>query len=171
MLKQYFTELAAYNSWADQKAIDWLSQITDEQWEQVSVSSFCSVKQTAVHIASAEKIWIDFWTRATDPVYLSANFSGTKSDLIATWKTASNGLETFIKSHPEEDFNQMVSFVYPNGNTGQMPYYQTFAHIVNHSTHHRGQLVTLLRQAGYNQFSSVDLATYYITKANKLLIV
>ena len=44
---------------------------------------------------------------------------------------------------------QAVSFVYPNGKTGQMLYYQTFAHIVNHSTYHRGQLVTLLRQAGF----------------------
>ena len=162
MLKPYFTDLAAYNSWADQKAIGWLSQITDEQWEQINASSFCSVKQTAVHIASAEKIWIDFWTGAAAPVYLSANFTGSKNDLITIWKAASDGLETYIKNHPEEDFNKPVSFIYPNGNTGHMLYYQTFAHIINHSTYHRGQLVTLLRQAGYEQFSSIDLATFYI---------
>jgi uncharacterized damage-inducible protein DinB len=164
MLKQYFTDLAAYNSWADQKAIDWLSQITDEQWEQVNTSSFSSVRQTAVHIASAEKIWIDFWNKVADPVYLSANFTGTKNELLSIWKAASEGLETYIKSHPEEGFMRSVSFIYPNGNTGQMPYYQTFAHIINHSTYHRGQLVTLLRQAGHHQFSSVDLATFYIEK-------
>jgi len=171
MLKQYFTDLTAYNSWADQKAIDWLCQITDEQWEQVNISSFSSIRQTAVHIASAEKIWIDFWTGSADPVYLSANFTGTKSELLAIWKAASNGLETFIIAHPAENLNQPVSFIYPNGNIGQMPYYQTFAHIINHSTYHRGQLVTLLRQAGYDQFSSVDLATYYITKANAPLFI
>jgi len=165
MVKQYFTDLAAYNSWADQKAVDWLSQITDEQWEQVNVSSFSSIRQTAVHIASAEKIWIDFWTGAADPVYLSASFKGTKNELLEIWKAASNGMETYIKSHPEEDLMRPVSFIYPNGNIGQMPYYQTFAHIVNHSTYHRGQLVTLLRQAGCDQFSSTDLATYYIRQA------
>jgi uncharacterized damage-inducible protein DinB len=164
MLKQYFTDLAAYNSWADQKAIDWLSQITDEQWEQVNISSFCSVKQTAVHIASAEKIWIDFWNKAVDPVYLSATFTGTRSELIGIWKAASDGLEAFIKGHPEEDFDKPVIFIYPNGNVGDMPYYQTFAHSINHSTYHRGQLVTQLRQAGYLQFSSIDLATFYIHK-------
>ncbi|QDW27893.1 DinB family protein [Pedobacter sp. KBS0701] len=164
MLKQYFTDLAAYNSWADEKAMDWLSQITDEQWEQVNVSSFSSIRQTAVHIASAEKIWIDFWTGAPDPVYLSANFNGTKTELMDIWKAASIGLEHYINSHLEEDFMRSVSFIYPNGNIGQMPYYQTFAHIVNHSTYHRGQLVTLLRQAGYSRFSSIDLATYYILK-------
>lgn len=164
MLKPYFNDLAAYNSWADQKAMNWLTQITDEQWEQVNISSFCSIRQTAVHIASAEKIWIDFWTSAPDPVYLSADFTGTKNELLAIWKAASNGLKTYINGHPKEEFMRPVSFIYPNGNTGQMPYYQTFAHIVNHSTYHRGQLVTLLRQAGYNQFSSIDLATFYIQK-------
>jgi uncharacterized damage-inducible protein DinB len=44
MLKQYFTDLAAYNSWADQKSMDWLRQITDEQWEQINVSSFSSIR-------------------------------------------------------------------------------------------------------------------------------
>lgn len=162
MLKQYFTDLAAYNSWADQKAMDWLSQITEAQWEQLNRSSFSSIRQTAVHIASAEKIWIDFWTGAPDPVYLSVHFTGTKKELIDIWKAASIGLERYIKSHREEDLMQLVSFIYPNGNIGQIPYYQTFAHIVNHSSYHRGQLVTLLRQAGYSQFSSIDLATFFI---------
>jgi uncharacterized damage-inducible protein DinB len=165
MLKQYFNDLAAYNSWADQKIIDWLTKITDEQWQQVNVSSFSSVRETALHIASAEKIWIDFWTRAAHPVYLSANFAGTKNELLSIWNTASSGLETFIKSHPEEDLDKSVRFIYPNGNIGDMPYYQTFAHIINHSTYHRGQLVTVLRQAGFNQFSSLDLATFYIFHA------
>lgn len=148
--------------------MDWLNQITDEQWEQVNVSSFPSIRQTAVHIASAEKIWVDFWIGAADPVYLSTNFAGTKNELLAIWTAASNGLESYINSHPEEELMRPVSFIYPNGNTGQMRYYQTFAHIVNHSTYHRGQLVTLLRQAGYSQFSSIDLATYHILRADLL---
>jgi len=167
MLKQYFTDLAAYNSWADQKAIDWLSQITDEQWEQVNVSSFSSIRQTAVHIASAEKIWIDFWTGAAKPIYLSAEFAGNKDELLAIWQKASYELEAFIKSHPGEDLMRSVSFIYPNGNTGHMLYYQTFAHIVNHSTYHRGQLVTILRQTGFDRFTSIDLATYYILNAKE----
>lgn len=162
MLKSYFNDLAAYNSWADQKAMDWLSQITEEQWERDNVSSFSSVRQTAVHIASAEKIWIDFWTGSANPVYLSSSFAGTKNELLGIWSTASNGLENHIKCLPEEDFDKPVSFIYPNGNTGQMLYYQTFAHVLNHSTYHRGQLVTLLRQAGHVKFSSIDLATFYI---------
>jgi hypothetical protein len=63
-----------------------------------------------------------------------------------------------------------VRFIYPNGDTGQMPYYQTFAHIVNHSTYHRGQLVTLLRQAGYDQFSSIFRLFLNIIRSIRKLI-
>ncbi|MDP9076572.1 MAG: DinB family protein [Bacteroidota bacterium] len=164
MTKQYFTALAAYNSWANDKAMDWLSQISDEQWEQTLTSSFSSLRQTAVHIASAEKIWVDFWTKAPTPTYLSSHFDGAKNELLDIWKTASAEMHNFIKNCPEENFTDVVTFVYPSGGLGQLHYWQTFAHSINHSTYHRGQLVTLLRQNGSTKFSSVDLATYYLTQ-------
>jgi uncharacterized damage-inducible protein DinB len=161
MNKQYFTALADYNSWANNKAIEWLYQIDDDRWNLVITSSFSSIKQTAIHIASAEKIWIDFWKNVPDPVYLSVAFKGSKHDLIDIWKLASAGVKDFIEKYREDDYLQPVTFSYPNGATGQMEFWQTFAHLINHSTYHRGQLVTLLRQAGFSNFSSIDLATYY----------
>jgi uncharacterized damage-inducible protein DinB len=162
MNKEYFTGLAGYTNWADNKAMEWLNQISDEQWEQVIVSSFSSIRQTAVHIASAQKVWIDFWNKAPDPVYLSAEFTGTKNELIEIWKKASAGLKDFMETCLEEDYFKQVTFRYPNGGEGQLEFQQTFAHIVNHSTYHRGQLVTLLRQVAFTQFCSTDLATYYV---------
>lgn len=161
MDKKYFMELAAYNNWADNTAMEWLNQITDEQWNQVITSSFSSIKQTAIHIASAEKIWIDFWENVPDPVYLSGEFNGTKNDLIAIWKSASAALKFFVKKYPPENYRRQITFRYPRGGEGTMEFWQTCAHIINHSTYHRGQLVTLLRQAGFAKFSSIDLATYY----------
>jgi len=161
MNKQYFTELADYIIWADQKAIGWLMQINDQQWEQVLNSSFSSIKQTAIHIASAEKIWVDFWMSKPDPVYLSAEFNGTKDELVQIWKESSASLKHFIENYPEENYLQEVTFIKPNGETGQMEFYRTFPHMINHSTYHRGQLVTLLRQAGFTDLCSTDLFTYY----------
>lgn len=145
--------------------MDWLSQVDNDQWERANISSFGSLRQTALHIASAEKIWVDFWLEAPDPVYLSTTFAGTKDELLTIWKEASNSLAGFIERHSEEKFADLVNFTYPNGRTGKMRYYQTFAHSINHATYHRGQLVTLLRQAGYKNFSSIDLATYYIQQS------
>jgi uncharacterized damage-inducible protein DinB len=169
MNRKYFIALADYTIWADGIAIEWLNQISDEQWNKVIVSSFGSIEQTAIHIASAEKIWIDFWENAPDPVYLSAEFKGRKNDLIEIWKKASAGLKSFIESYPEESYQDQITFKYPKGGVGEMEFWQTFSHIINHSTYHRGQLVTLLRQVGFTKFSSIDLATYYRIHQNSFV--
>ncbi|WPV64039.1 DinB family protein [Chitinophaga sp. LS1] len=96
MNKAYLLDLASYNIWANYKAIEWLQQITDAQWEQVVTSSFNSVRQTALHIASAEKIGIDFWTKDPAPVFISGTFTGTKHDLIDIWEKASTGMKERI---------------------------------------------------------------------------
>lgn len=161
MNKEYFKGLADYNIWADNIAMEWLNLISDEQWNQSIISSFSSIRQTAIHIAGAKKIWIDFWENTPDPVYLSAEFKGTKDDLIAIWKKTSTDLNHFIEKYPEENYLKEVSFKKPNGEEGRMEFWQTFPHMINHSTYHRGQLVTMLRQAGFTTFSSTDLFTYY----------
>jgi uncharacterized damage-inducible protein DinB len=114
-----------------------------------------------MHIASAEKIWLDYWTKAPDPVFLSAVFNGTKNDLLDIWGKTSADLKDFIEQYPEENYGQPISFKWPRGGTGNMQFWQTFAHFINHATYHRGQLVTMLRQAGFTKLSSTDLVTYY----------
>jgi len=162
MTKKYFTELVNYNIWTDNIIIEWLKQLTEEQWEQDITSSFSSIKQTAIHIVSAKKVWIDFWTKKPDPVYLSVKFNGTKDELIAIWQKASDDLHYFIENYPEEDYQQPITVLYPNGKEVKMIFWQTLPHFVNHATYHRGQLVTMLRQAGFNNFSNTDLFTYFI---------
>ncbi|MCF0064729.1 hypothetical protein MUK70_04315 [Dyadobacter chenwenxiniae] len=162
-LKSYFIELAEFNNWADNRVISWLTQITDEQWNQVAISSFGSVRDTAVHIVSAKKIWLDFWTDAPNPVYLSADFTGTKEELIAIWKRASTELKFFIDNYPKKNYGNEISVIKPNGELISMEFRKTFPHMINHSTYHRGQLVTLLRQSGFFNLSNTDLFTYYLT--------
>lgn len=161
MNKTYFLQLADYNVWANAKAISWLQQISDAQWEQDVNSSFRSVRQTVLHMASAEKIWIDFWTKAAEPVFISGTFNGSKQELMALWEQASTGMRSFLSAYPEQALMEPVLFKYPRGGEAQLPFMQTFAHIMNHSTYHRGQLVTLLRQVGFTGMSSIDLATFY----------
>ncbi|MDJ1469077.1 DinB family protein [Xanthocytophaga flava] len=161
MNKKYISELTDYTIWVNKIAINWLSQINDEQWEQQIVSSFSSVKQTALHIVSAQKVWIDYWKNVSAPVFLSVGFTGTKTDLIQIWEGVSADLKNLMDTYPEEKYLQPVTFKWPGGGEGTMEFWQSLLHMSNHSTYHRGQLVTLLRQVGFTTFSSTDLATYY----------
>jgi uncharacterized damage-inducible protein DinB len=162
MTKEYFIELAKYSNWADKFLMDWLVQLNKQQWEQPITSSFNSIKDTVVHMVSAKKIWLDFWTNKPNPVYLSADFTGTKEELIAIWQKASDDLENFVQGFPETNYNQLIAVTYPNGRLAEMEFWKTLPHYVNHATYHRGQAVTMLRQAGFADFRNTDLFTYFI---------
>jgi uncharacterized damage-inducible protein DinB len=165
MKRDYLQQIANYNYWADSKIIEWLHQINEGQWDQVIDSSFSSIAQTAIHIVSAEKYWVDHWTHKPEPKFLSMEFKGAKNELIGIWTRSSADFSTCVENYPEANYLQAVRFKYPKGGgTGQMEFWQTVVHAINHSTYHRGQLVTLLRQAGFIKLSSLDMATYFQLK-------
>lgn len=165
MNKDYLQQIANYNYWADSKVIEWLQLIDDQQWDQVIASSFSSIRGTAVHIVSAEKYWVDHWTHTPEPKFFSMEFKGTKNELIEIWKRSSADFSTCVERYPVADHSLAISFKYPkSGGIGQMAFWQTVVHAINHSTYHRGQLVTLFRQAGFVNMSSLDMATYFQLK-------
>jgi uncharacterized damage-inducible protein DinB len=47
------------------------------------------------------------------------------------------------------------------------PVGQIIAHLVNHGTHHRGQVVTMLRQLGATPAKAMDLIYYYREKGGE----
>jgi uncharacterized damage-inducible protein DinB len=160
MNKNYFLELAQYNIWANQKMTDWLSQINEVQWSQKLIGSFESIEATAIHTAGAEKIWFERLINQAHP-FLTQTFTGNKNDFIEIWKNASENLKNYISETSEEDL--METFAYKNlkGEDFSRVKYQAIAHVFNHSTYHRGQLVNYLRQVGFTDISSTDLIYFY----------
>ena len=161
MTKNYFTEVAAYNVWANNIVWGWLDQISDEQWNQNIVSSFNSIGETALHIVSAETIWLDRLNKIEAPVWIQSTFKGSKVETIELWKRSTAGLKKFMDEFDEAGMMDILVFKRINGDRYEMPHYQVFAHIFNHSTYHRGQLVTMLRQAGFTNVGSTDKLGFY----------
>lgn len=161
MNKKYLLEIADYSNWVDNEIINWLEQISEEEWKKEITSSFNSIAKTAIHIVSAKKIWLDFWQNVPNPVFLSAEFQGTKSELIEIWKKTMDDYKKCIENYPEENFSKIISFKV-RGEEWKVEFTQTVLHHNNHATYHRGQLVTMLRQVGFTNFTNTDLATYYV---------
>jgi uncharacterized damage-inducible protein DinB len=156
--------------WVNEIIWRWIAQLDEEQWTRTIPSSFNSIQQTTLHLVSAEKIWLDFWQNVPNPTFLSQEFNGTKQELIAIWMKTSSRLRKFIDNHPEEDYAKPILFKVKSENW-QLKFWQTFSHFINHATYHRGQLVTLLRQVGFTDFSSTDLATFYKKRLTKEKVV
>ena len=164
MTKKYFTELAEYHVWANSRICTWLEKISDEQWKQPVVSSFNSIYETTLHIAGAEKLWVERLRRYTNFEVLTQTFNGSKADLIKTWKGISLDFKRFIDDMPDDLLQEKLFFKNIKGIEHNLPYYQMLAHVINHSTYHRGQVVTMLRQVGFTELSSIDITTYFRIK-------
>ena len=163
MTKQYFKELAEYNLWANTIVCEWLQQISDEQWNKEIISSFNSIQETVLHIISAENAWLQRFSK--EPVeWLQSTYKGTKEEHIQLWKKTSAGFKAYVESFDENNLTTNLDFKRLNGDAFSMPYYQLFSHVVNHATYHRGQLVTMLRQAGFTNVSATDLLGVYRKK-------
>ena len=161
MIKQYFLEVADYNIWANDIVLSWINNITDEQWGKHVVSSFNSIAETVLHITSAESIWLERLNKAESPVWLQTSFKGTRKDIIDLWKKASAGIKKNLEDFNESAMMEKLVFRRINGDRYEMPHYQVFAHIFNHSTYHRGQLVTMLRQVGFTEVGSTDMLGFF----------
>ena len=166
MTKKYFIQLADYNIWANAIVHSWFEKLSDEQWSQHVVSSFNSIAETSLHVAGAETIWLDRLNKEETPRWLPTIFKGSKKELQDHWKKTSGELHSFIEGFEETNMEDSVSFWRPDGNLYELSYHKIFAHVFNHSTYHRGQLVTMLRQVGFIDVRSIDMSTYFWSKKN-----
>jgi uncharacterized damage-inducible protein DinB len=160
MTKPYLLELADYNIWANDKLTNWLTQISSEQFEQPLVGSFKNIHETTLHIVAAEQIWHERLENNVSE-WLGLTFEGNKDSMLETWERTSNDLKQYIQDLPEENFTEKFAFSTRDGTPFFMERYKALVHVFNHSTFHRGQLITLLRQVGFTGVSTTDLINYY----------
>lgn len=160
-MKAYFKELAQYNLWANQKISAWCHQISEEQWKMPLVSSFNSLAETVLHILGAEDVWYQRMKKVENPVWLPFEFKGSKESMLDLWLATSQQLIDFTNDIEADQLNEMLDYKRINGEAFSQPYREVLAHVFNHSTYHRGQIITLLRQLGFNDVSSTDLLLYY----------
>jgi uncharacterized damage-inducible protein DinB len=164
MSKNYFIELSEYHIWANNQMCDWLKHISDEQWNQMVVSSFKSIYETILHMVSAEKTWLERMNKKPNSQMLAVTFKGSKDELIETWKEISDGYQKFVTAMSEDQFPQTLNYKNSKGIEFNQPIYQLLVHVFNHTTYHRGQVVTMLRQVGYTDVSSTDMTTFFRLK-------
>lgn len=155
-----------YASWADVKALDAVSKLTLEQWTKDLGSGLKSVRDTAVHIASAQWIWLRRWKGESPKAMWTATDYPTPASLRERWEPQTRELAAFVAEQTEESLVGPLSYRNLKGDPTTFPLGHQMLHAVNHSTYHRGQIATLLRQLGAQPVST-DLVVYYLEQANR----
>jgi len=141
-------ELYAYDRWANARFFDAMSALDGARLDAAIVSSFPSLRSTLAHIVAGEWIWLERWLGA-NPTEPPAWF---ESPSIETLRDRLDDVEMrrdrWLSTLDDEALGQPLSYRRVNGDAFSQPLRDTLVHVVNHSTYHRGQLVTMLRQVG-----------------------
>lgn len=157
-------ELYRYNGWANRRSLEGARALTPTDFLRDLGSSFPSVQATLVHILSAEWIWLQRWLGHSPPGHLAASDLASFDILQSRWEANDRELLEFVAGLDEKDLSAAVSYRTIAGDPQRAPLWQLMRHVVNHSTYHRGQVATLLRQLGAAA-PSTDLILFFRQEA------
>jgi uncharacterized damage-inducible protein DinB len=153
-------ELYKFNTWATAKMLDAVSRLTPEEFTKDLRNSFGSVRDTLVHVLSADWIWLERWRGISPKAMLSAADFPTIASLRARWMAIESQRAEFVSNVTQESAEKIITYVNTKGETWRYPLWQMLVHVVNHSTYHRGQVTTMLRQLGAEP-AATDFLLFY----------
>lgn len=141
-MKSIFSTYVNYNHWANQRLADILIKLPAEMLDAEVKSSFPSVRKTVHHIWDVELLWMARLRGEELAWPPSAQFD---SPGIADFVITSAGFAAFVEAKPEEYFLEECEYRNTKGKAFVTPVNGIIMHCMNHSTFHRGQIVTMLR--------------------------
>lgn len=140
--------LFAYGHWASARLLAAGEALPEADWSRDLGSSFPSVRDTLAHLIGAEWVWLRRWeghSPDAPPGWTRAASPATLRDALGE---VAEDRERFLAGLRDADLARTVRFRFLSGGEDSGALGDLMLHVANHSTHHRGQVVTLLRQLG-----------------------
>jgi uncharacterized damage-inducible protein DinB len=160
MMKYTMQKHLEYSVWANTKLAQIIEKADEDILRREVKSSFPSLEKTILHIMDAEFIWLRRLQGESLMNWPSQGFNGDRAELLQAWVAQSKALSDFVGSKGEGYLQTVVEYKNMKGDTFSNTVEELLYHVVNHGTFHRGQIVTILRELGYEDLSSTDLITY-----------
>lgn len=138
-----------YTDWANERIGAALTALEPSQHTRALSGSYASVRDTFAHIVGAERIWLLRWKNQPPnepPPWVK---DGQVVELINEMRATAAERRERLVSLVDDQAADVVTYHNLKGDTfwtlrvGEM-----LMHVANHSTYHRGQIVSKLRELG-----------------------
>jgi uncharacterized damage-inducible protein DinB len=153
-------ELFAYNAWANRVFFDALAAVPAAVYLRDLKSSHGGLHGTLCHIVWAEELWLARWLARPGPAVAQGKDLATLAAARARWERVEAERDHFLAALSERRLADAVVVKPTTGGEFVHTFRQMFRHAVDHSSYHRGQLVTLLRQVDVTP-PQTGLIVYY----------
>lgn len=160
-LKQHFELLASYNQWMNSKVYDAARQLTATDFAKDRGAFFGSILATLNHIVVGDTIWLKRFAthpsclitlqevvKLPSPTSLNQIIFHDFSSLNEHRDWLDEQIINWIGELSDDDLDYVLTYHNTKGVSANKCYSNLLLHFFNHQTHHRGQVSTLLSQAG-----------------------
>ena len=161
-LSTIIQDAAIYNHWANETLVNWLKTKSPKQLEQHVASSFPGIRATLIHIWDTERFWLSVLKKQpAPPSFRKVGFDGTLAEVMEGITSLSQEFTEYVASLWDTDLTEKVYFTTP-WKEGTQARFEFIYHTFNHSTYHRGQIITIGRQLGFTDAPMTDYNFYLL---------
>ena len=155
------TTLTNYNLWANLRIADWLQANDSEKLDEPCKSSFPTIGLTINHIWDAQIFYLSILKQIPLSKVWDKTTSKAIEGLVEQSKEFSNYFSQLEPGKLDELRTIQTKFL-----SGTFTQTQLTQHCMNHSTFHRGQIITMGHQLNLTKAPSTDLL-YYLSEIEK----
>jgi uncharacterized damage-inducible protein DinB len=148
-----------YGWWANRKLFSVIAGLSVDEFTRNVAGSYGSVRNTLVHILSAEWGWLERSGGTARGKALDALDYPTLQSVVDTWGKVEQHLRAFLARTTDADLERVMGFELPKGKPQAMRVREMLEQGANHGVHHRGQVALLLRMIGQPP-GNFDLVVY-----------
>ena len=152
-----------YSIWASQRLVDVAATLTPEELTRDFGTADKSVLGSLVHIYAADRVWMDRIEGKAPGKFMDPAVDMHLSVLENEWPAL---LRKWTETAATIDLTTRYSYRLLNGDAFESNFEEIVLHLVNHATHHRGQVSGFLRAMGKTP-PPLDLIRYYRELAMK----
>jgi uncharacterized damage-inducible protein DinB len=133
--------LVSYNEWANRKLLAKAAAFPVASLKAKAPLSHGSFLDSLLHILDTQWYWREGAQFGLLPAarLVAADFS-TLASLRQRWAHEDKLLLEFTRGLSSRQLNSMVSYSWPRARLRSRPLWHILIHIVNHGTHHRGEI-------------------------------
>lgn len=147
-----------YNLWANKTLLDLINDNYKSMLDSEVNSSFKSLRKTIYHIWDAEYAWKKRIEGESISDFLSKTFS-EKTDLNLFIEN-SKMFKELIVAMQQNQLENKIKYNNIKGEPFENSVSEIVHHCMNHSTFHRGQIISILRILGADNLPSTDFVTW-----------
>lgn len=150
--------LLDYTVWANHRILRAVATLAVDDFRKDLGSSHGGVRGTLVHVMGAEWLWLERW-KGVSPAWPfdEAQFADVMA-IRERWRAIEEHRAAWLAGLSEPGVTAAVAYQTLTAGAGEAPLWQLVQHLANHSSYHRGQVITLVRQLGGKPVSTDMLA-------------